>query len=128
MYDHRAVEYVPTGRDVIDRADLSARERECLVCGRAVTGIGSTLRHLGEEVRLVKVEPEDARVFHRAIDVGRSAVRKLPSGATPEDVMAAVLAAMYADGLMRRRRGERHGLAESDAPDPTHARYEVERA
>lgn len=82
---------------------------ECRTCGRplALQPGGAPvrpIRHRGDHRSVaVTPEPADAPVFGLALDLARQAVTELPAAATDDERARAVVEAVYAAGLLRRR-------------------------
>jgi len=91
---HRPLEVVIHGR------------RECSVDGLEVIGHGPTLRHIDEAVPVVTPDPEDAPSVARALEVARTVAARM-RGADDAEIARAVTEALYTEGLLRRRRGDR---------------------
>jgi hypothetical protein len=89
----------------VEYIDEERAIRECRVCGRGITGFGQNLRHDGErEPVYVPADPAAADMFNRAVRIGAAAVERLGAGGDAEEEARAVVAALYQDGLLRRRR------------------------
>lgn len=111
QYRHRPLEVVFEGR------------RECSVDGIEVIGFGSSLRHIGEAIPVVTPDPEDARSVERARAIARSIAERLHD-ASHDVIATAVADALYTEGLLKRRPGERRDnavLHDPEPRDPDHA-------
>lgn len=98
MARHRPIEVIEDGR------------RVCSADGLDVIGFGASLRHIGEGVPVVIPEPEDARSVARALEIARAVARRL-SGASHEEIAAAVAETLYVEGFLLRRPGRRRGAS-----------------
>jgi hypothetical protein len=108
---HRAIDWNVDGR------------RECRACGYPVIGFGASLRHEGEAIPVIVADPEDAPAVERAVAIALAVARRL-DGEAPEVIAEATTRELYAAGLIRRRRGQRHAsvvFVDEGPRDPDHA-------
>ncbi len=80
-----------------------ATRRECRICGRNLTGFGADMRHEGEPRFTVVPDPNDLAAFNRALTLADSVIYGLPSYADRTEIARAIVEAIYADGLLRRK-------------------------
>jgi len=96
-YDHRAKEFITENY-----------RRECLICGRPVTGAGPTLRHADEAVRPAVIPAKDAAVVAAAAEIIEQALAAMVTDRCTDTDRGRVAAeALYYAGALTGGRGRR---------------------
>lgn len=83
--------------------------RECLRCGRALTGLPPEVRHTDEVVRPMKLDPAEAAAVRNTVEMVAQALAGMPTDrCTDLDRAQVAVEAMHRRGLValpkRRRR------------------------
>lgn len=78
---------------------------ECFICGVRTVGVGPTLKHHDEEVRLTTVPREYLPAKAECTRIGELALAQITERASDHERAAAVVIALISEGYLRAKRG-----------------------